>query len=426
VTDLEPTLLPFCGLQFAQRLSGADGLGRVIGPPSDFETSEEALVYVQDRTHNAVRLEIEDDGDALRFATARGLLDGWRADGTLLADDNPSYYVYDQSFDDFGVRRTRRGVFGLVPIDAPDICVLPHEETWEDNRLRRAQLLHDLNASISPIFLIYDSPESRSVLDAVTHRAPDAEGFDESGNTHRLWQVADPDEVERVQRAMQGRHYYIADGHHRYEAARIFHDEARRADTGLILACCVEASDPGIVVRPIHRLVYHAGTAEWHAARSTVERWFEVSSEPVGGRDGVTLLRSLPDDDLPVAGMIVDNGETFVTVKLRSWEVTGYEMGDEKPALRLDVSVMTDLLIHQALGIDPQQDETELGYINDANDVLTATREGSAGVGILLRPVRLSQVLAVARAHGRVPAKSTSFVPKVPIGLVMHAFASDG
>jgi uncharacterized protein (DUF1015 family) len=34
----------------------------------------------------------------------------------------------------------------------------------------------------------------------------------------------------------------------------------------------------------------------------------------------------------------------------------------------------------------------------------------------------LEQVMAVARAGGRMPPKSTSFVPKLPIGIVMHDF----
>lgn len=419
-----PTLMPFHGLQFAQHLPGTRGLADVIGPPADIESSDEARGYVRVRDLNAVHLEIEDDDDQ-HFSSARALLDHWRADGTLVEDHSSSYYVYDQSFDDFGERRTRRGMFGLVPIDAPDVCVLPHEETWEDNRQRRVQLLRDLNASISPILLVYDSPESQSALAEVTQRTPDAEDVDESGNSHRLWRVADPAEVERIQQAMQGRHYYIADGHHRYEAARMFHQETRQPDTGLILACCVEASDPGIVIRPIHRLVYACGSAQWHAALPTLERWFDVYSEPVGNRSGLDLLRSLPDDELPAAGVIIDNGATFVTLRLRDWEHVVDALDSENPAARLDVSVITDLLIHRALGIDPEQDETALGYANDANELLTAVLDGYAGLGILLRPVRLAQVFAVAHAHGRVPAKSTSFIPKVPIGLVMHAFAGD-
>ena len=40
----------------------------------------------------------------------------------------------------------------------------------------------------------------------------------------------------------------------------------------------------------------------------------------------------------------------------------------------------------------------------------------------LLVLLSIDQVLAVARAHGTVPAKSTSFIPKVPIGLVLHEY----
>jgi uncharacterized protein (DUF1015 family) len=403
-------------MRFATELPG--DLAGVIGPPADIDSTAEARAWVDDRAYNAVRLEIEDRDDELEFTAARSLLERWRRDGILRVDESPSYYVYDQTFDDHGVQRTRRGVFGLVPLDAPDVCVLPHENTWEDNRLRRLQLLRDLDASISPIFLIYESRESRTALAAATNRAPDAEATGPFGNTHRLWRVSDPDDVENIRQAMQGQHYYIADGHHRYEAARMYHDEIQRPETGLVLACCVEASDPGVVIRPIHRLLHTTSAADWAARLDDIHRWFDVQSEPIEARSGRDLLRSLPDDDQPIAGVITDGGDTFSTLRLR----TDMPENTDDPAAHLDVSVVTDRLMQRALGIEPQDMESAISYVDDPDAVLAAVRDGSAGIGILLRPVRLAQVLAVASAHGRVPAKSTSFIPKVPIGLVMQAF----
>jgi uncharacterized protein (DUF1015 family) len=268
---------------------------------------------------------------------------------------------------------------------------------------------------VSPIFLIYESPESHAALDAVTQRPPDAEATDEFGNTHRLWRVGDPFEVESVRATMQGRHYYIADGHHRFEAARAYHDEVNGMDSNLVLACCVEAADPGIVIRPIHRLL-HATRTDIDTFSGRLTQSFELRTEPVGKRSGLDLLRALPDDDTPVAGIISNGGTQFTITRLRTPETI------DDPAERLDVSIITSQLIHGALGVAAEESETEISYIDNADEVLESTRRGDAALGILLRPVRLSQVLDVARAHGRVPAKSTSFTPKVPVGLVMQAF----
>ena len=418
-------LLPFRGLRFRPDQPG--GLAGTIGPAADLDSSAEARAFARNRPHSAVWLEVEDEAEGLHFGAARSLLDAWRDEHTLFIEDAPAYYVYEHEFDDQGVRRIRRGIFGLVPLDAPDVCVLPHEETWEENRRRRLQLLRDLDASISPVFLIYDPSETdtspRRLLDEITHDEPDARATDDVGDVHRLWVVADPSIVTAVAEAMRGQHYIIADGHHRFAAAQLYHRERVMPETSFVLAYCVDANDPGVVIRPIHRLVTHRDALDWIAAVGPLHEWFEIATEPVGNRGGDELLRTLGDGELPVAGVVVNDGLTFARLTLRSWESAEQLLPDElsKSAKTLDVSVVTELVIRRALDISANAESSAVSFLTNADDVVSGVRH-DGGIGILMRPIRLRQVLAVARAHAKVPAKSTSFVPKVPIGLVMHQF----
>ena len=50
---------------------------------------------------------------------------------------------------------------------------------------------------------------------------------DEYGVTHRLWPVIDVAHIRRIQTAMADKKLIIADGHHRYETALNFRNEAR-------------------------------------------------------------------------------------------------------------------------------------------------------------------------------------------------------
>jgi uncharacterized protein (DUF1015 family) len=415
------SLVPFPGVRFRADLPG--GLAATLGPPDDIDSSDEARAFVRGKPFNAVRLEIEDDSESLRFQSARALLDRWRQDDVVAADPTPGYYVYEQAFSDHGERRRRRGIIGLVPLDAPDVCVLPHEETWEENRQRRFQLLCDLEAGISPVFLIYDGPETAQLLDAIAQRPPLATA-DADNEGHRLWRVSDPGEIDRIARSMQERHFIIADGHHRFAAAQRYHEERATAESALVLACCVEAHDPGIVIRPFHRIVTPPDgfdSTEWLAA---VAAWFHVEDAVVGDRSGRDLARSIPGGASPAAGVILSNGRRFVTLRLRDRDaidplipavVTG-------PARQLDVTILSELLIHRTLAISADAEPDRIAYTTDADEALTATQHDSNTIAILLRPIELQQVLAVARAHGTVPAKSTSFMPKVPIGLVLHEY----
>jgi hypothetical protein len=152
--------------------------------------------------------------------------------------------------------------------------------------------------------------------------------------------------------------------------------------------------------------------------------WFEIEESPVGSRGGRELAASLPDCELPVAGLVLAGGSRFATLRLRDWQTVEplVPAGITGPARRLDVTVISELLVHRTLGITTDDEPDRIDYVTDADEALAATRSGEAGLAILIRPIQLPQVLAVARAHGTVPAKSTSFIPKVPIGLVLHEY----
>ena len=71
---------------------------------------------------------------------------------------------------------------------------------------------------------------------------PWAEVTDEDGTVHRLWRVADPRGDRGGARGARRRELLIADGHHRYETARVYHEEG---GAGHVLMCLVALQDPG-------------------------------------------------------------------------------------------------------------------------------------------------------------------------------------
>ena len=55
-----------------------------------------------------------------------------------------------------------------------------------------------------------------------------------------------------------------------------------------------------------------------------------------------------------------------------------------------------------------------------AEDAWSRVLSGAARSAIFVNPPRLEQVLGVAEAGERMPAKSTDFYPKLATGIVMH------
>ena len=50
---------------------------------------------------------------------------------------------------------------------------------------------------------------------------------------------------------------------------------------------------------------------------------------------------------------------------------------------------------------------------------MAAVNRGDYDCAFFLRPTRVSEVMAAARAGERMPGKSTYFYPKIPAGLVV-------
>jgi uncharacterized protein (DUF1015 family) len=83
----------------------------------------------------------------------------------------------------------------------------------------------------------------------------------------------------------------------------------------------------------------------------------------------------------------------------------------------LDASVVHALLLERLWGL-PAEDP-QVGYLHDAAGAVRAARR-SHGVAVLLRPVDVADVVALAAEGERMPRKSTSFGPKPRTGLVLR------
>jgi uncharacterized protein (DUF1015 family) len=84
--------------------------------------------------------------------------------------------------------------------------------------------------------------------------------------------------------------------------------------------------------------------------------------------------------------------------------------------------VLHAVLLEQLFALDPT--DARVRYVHDApGAVRAAVRSG--GTAVLMRPVDVGQVLAIAAQGERMPRKSTSFGPKPRTGLVLRLLEDD-
>jgi uncharacterized protein (DUF1015 family) len=101
----------------------------------------------------------------------------------------------------------------------------------------------------------------------------------------------------------------------------------------------------------------------------------------------------------------------------------------DSPVDQLDVTVLHDLLVDPMIKCDPARlvDPDQMGrcvgprlsYTVDVPAAAAGVARGEHEFAFFLRPTKVAEVVAVARAGERMPHKSTYFYPKVPAGLVL-------
>src|SRR5207248_1972276 len=130
---------------------------------------------------------------------------------------------------------------------------------------------------------------------------PFGELTDAQGTVHRLSRVSDRDAVATVQRSLAEAELLIADGHHRYETARVYAEEiGGEGPHRYVLMCLVALEDPGLTVLPTHRLVRGLDAGRQEALAASLRRDFEIEEDEAlalvrrGAFDAAFFMRGTP------------------------------------------------------------------------------------------------------------------------------------
>jgi uncharacterized protein (DUF1015 family) len=293
--------------------------------------------------------------------------------------------------------------------------IRPHERTHPGPKEDRLRLTRATKANLSPIFSLYDDPAGAAWGALAPHldTAPWSEVTDEDGTVHRLWRVADPDAIANVTDALAPAELLIADGHHRYETARVYHEEG---GAGHVLMCLVALQDPGLTVFPTHRLLTGLDDGRREALRDTIQRDFEV--EPV---DAAQLE---PDGDGPVRmGYLDAHHRRPLMLTLRDPEIAAAALPDKPAPYRaLDTAVLEAVVLEGALGMseDDISHLNGLDYARNADQARDQVESGAAEAAFFMGATPVERVRDVAATGESMPPKSTYFFPKVLTGMVFN------
>jgi uncharacterized protein (DUF1015 family) len=416
------------------RLKG--GLGAVVAPPYDVISPAERTELAARDPHNVVRLILpEGEGDA-KYTHAAELLARWRSEGVLVRDDEPAFYRYDQTFrgpgQAAGPTTRRRGFLALVRL-VPFVqrVVLPHERTLSGPKEDRLKLFRATRTNLSPGFMLYR--DARRELDAPLDTGELlAEFSTPDGVHHSLSRVRGRDALRAIVEGVARSTLLIADGHHRYETAVRYSEEAAslagedttsagRGEHRYFMTFLANGDDPNLVVFPTHRHVHSLPSFSFDLLASRARDFFVVEPLDAGVAAEVILerLRRAGERGPSVAACAADGRVALLTLR-SDIGLDGHPTLGNKPAVlrRTDVTTLHSGILESVLGISPeaQAAKTNLWYPQDASEALRELRSGRGQALFLMNATPIAQVREVAEAGEIMPQKSTFFYPKVATG----------
>jgi len=410
-------------------LDRVGGFGAVLAPPYDVIDPAQRAELAARSPFNVVGIDLPqpalDGGDPYEHAAE--LLGQWQQAGALVRDDEPLFWILSQDYlAPDGSRRTRSGLLAAVKIEQYGAGkIRAHERTHPGPKEDRLRLTRATKTNLSPIFALFSDSTgaARATIAAQTQGAPYGEQIDEDGTVNRLWRVTDLDAQLVLSAALEPAELLIADGHHRYETARVYADEiGGDGPHRFVLMNLVALEDPGLSVFPTHRLVSGlVGDPERaNALRETIEACFEI-----------TELSSV--DELPPSGLSADGRLQFgyidsrhkrpLRLVLRDQQIADEALSEfPAPYRKLDAAVLEALILKGPLGLseDDISHFNGLGYSRSDAEALALIESGEFDAAFFLSGAPIEQIQAIAAAGVNMPPKSTFFTPKVPTGLLFN------
>jgi uncharacterized protein (DUF1015 family) len=402
-------------------LEKTGGLQDVVSPPYDVIDAQLRADLKGRSAYNVVEIDLPEAADPYEHAARE--LQSWREHDVIVQDDTPAIWVLQQDYTGpDGRRRTRSGFLARVRVTEYGAgTIRPHERTHPGPREDRLKLTRATKANLSPIFSLYSDDEGRatSVLQAASGVVPYADTTDDDGTNSHLWRLTDPEQIETIQHALRDKELLIADGHHRYETARVYADEIGGGEGPhrYVLMCLVALQDPGLTVFPTHRLVNNLRPDQHEALANAIRSDFEIEA-----LDDTAQLAPAENDELKI-GYIDSHFKKPFMLKLKDQSVADNALRNHaEPYRHLDTAVLEALILKGALQMtDESIDHLDgLGYARDFDQALELIEGRKYDAAFFMAPTPVERIQAIAAAGENMPPKSTYFYPKVPTGLVFN------
>ena len=422
---------PFRAVRYNPDVAGDVSLH--VCPPFDVITPHLQQELYARSPYNIVRLELARRGLAEDpYEKAAETAQDWMDSGVLKHEDAPSIYVTEEEFEYQGETLLRRGFVSAVRLEDYDQkVVLPHEGTRAEWVADRVKLMTAAQSNYSPLLSIFRDDLRSSVgniVRAIAGGEPTAVFSPPDMPRLRLWRVSDPGTIDVLQSALKDADIFIADGHHRYEAALRYRGSVRaerevdhNESINFRIMLLVSFDEPGLITRGYHRLVESATDEEFAEIVGSIEKTCDL--EDWTPSEGLSTAEQIEEFSVAL-GEREDNEVTFGLYSKEPGKFHVARMKSPHPAENAIENSEYSHLHSHILGpaIAKEREERVISPHHDASLIAGQIESGAARMAFIMRPVPLDEFVSIVTRGWRLPPKATNFYPKPPAGAVIQEF----
>lgn len=409
------SIKPFSALRPPKEIAA-----QVASRPYDVLSVPEAIQEAENNPHSflhVTRSEIDlPEGTDIHskevYDKAADNLKKMIADGTLMQEEKPGYYIYRLIMNG----RSQTGLVCLSSVeDYENGLIKKHEFTRPEKEKDRIDHMLAIGAQTGNVFLACaDEPGLTTFLKKYSEGGPEYDFTASDGIQHTVWVVSEEDQVHKLTELFHTMipATYIADGHHRAaSAAKVAAALTGNAQAQWFLTTIFPASE--LAILDYNRLVKDLNGHSEEDFLSLVKKDFEVTASGPQG----SMSEAVKPGALHEFGMYLGGKWYKLTAKPGTWT--------EDPLGVLDINILQHKLLDPILGIKDQRSDPRIdfvGGIRGMEGLVKRVNSGEMKLAFSLYPVSIQQLFDIADSGNVMPPKSTWFEPKLRDGLLTHKF----
>ena len=374
-----------------------DCVEAVASVPYDVVTVAEARALASDSPLSflhVVRPEIDlppgtDEHDDAVYAKGAQNLRAFREGPHSVVEEESSLYVYRLAIGG----HTQTGVFGCVSAGEYDAGrIVRHENTRPAKVADRVRHILEQGAHAEPVILTYrDVPEIDRQVEHIKQTARLFDFVAPDSVRHTVWRA--PGSLREAFRSVS--RFYIADGHHRCEAAS---RASSGGESGWFPAVVFPMGDLRIL--PYNRIVR------------------KRTSGPVIEAIEKTCGRVMASD----SAVPKSKGEMCFYSE-GAWHLVSLPATRRHTAAdTLDVARLSEFVLEPVFGITDQRTDPHVSFVGGVRGT-QALEVDSGTTSFSLFATSIEELVAVSDAGLLMPPKSTWFEPKLRSGILVHTFS---